>query len=48
MYFFLVGGGGGGGGSGAGVWSCSEHALFLLIVFSTIGLGLDGFSIKQW
>ena len=33
----------GGGGSGAGVLSCSEHAIFLLIVFSKIGLGLDGF-----
>ena len=36
------------GGSGAGVWSVSEHAIFLLLVFSIIGHILDGFSIEQW
>ena len=35
----------GAGAFGAGVLSCSEHAIFLLIVFSKIGLGLDGFRL---
>ena len=37
-----------GGGSLAGVWSFSEHEIFLLLVFFTRGPGLDEFDIKQW
>ena len=44
---FMSLGGVGGVCSSAGVWACSEHAIFLLLVFS-IGHGLDRFSIKQW